>query len=79
MCKAPEFAHELEEGTFDSRTLTTTISELRAQESTSTLLVSPSAINIMITPMDLQNARAIYGQAAVWHSKDCARKLSVCL
>ena len=27
----------------------------------STLLVSPSAINIKITPMDLQNARAIYG------------------
>ena len=27
----------------------------------STLLVSPSAINIKVTPMDLQNARAIYG------------------
>jgi hypothetical protein len=26
-----------------------------------TLLVSPSAINIKVTPMDLQNARAIYG------------------
>jgi len=41
----------------------------RAQESTSTLLVSPSAINIMIAD----------GQAAVWRSKDWARKLSVCL
>ena len=27
----------------------------------STLLVSPSAINIKVTPMDLQNALAIYG------------------
>ena len=27
----------------------------------STLLVSPSAINIKVTPMDLQNACAIYG------------------
>ena len=27
----------------------------------STLLVSPSAVNIKITPIDLQNARAIYG------------------
>ena len=35
----------------------------------STLLVSPSAINIKITPIDFQNARAIYGPCP--HCLEC--------